>query len=603
MTNNATIRRSMRRSLHYPVVAASFLAAWALVSPAGAQPPAAPGLAIVGFGDYLWLRVDGRVVALEPGSPAFEVPAGARTVVAQGAATFLLGDTLLRADAGDDFTYTSLDGQGRLLVNAGAVEVAAPGRPPVMVEAGRFIALTGPEAGLLAGAPAAPAPRPSPVPPAPQPSPAPPAPKTPAAAPQAASAAAPETPAAAPGGEWDPLKALAAGFDKLSRVTHPELRLVVELHPFFRLSQTYDSNIYLVPADQAGGARVGGGVVGSWLTVNELGTGLKLPLGKRSALNGLYLARATLYSRQPKTNNAFDQEVRGSYDYSGERGAKASLWESYLNTEEQAFSELVARQRHLVSETGGTLGWEQSRALVYGLSARHTLTKYLDPTFAHNLNQYVLSFKGDIGVKLAPKTKVFLAYGREIGHYSAGRLDHWTAHQFGLGLDGPLGGRLRGHAEAGLQLRRYQNAPAGQPSLVSTLVTSVDMRIQASRRTEARLKVFRSVQDSTFATNRYYTATGVSLGVSHAIRKLTLSLDASAETDRYPNTVALASPSGLKTGARHDDVFSGRVGAAYALRPWLSTDAAFEHRQRASSFSDAFDYRDERTSLGLRVSF
>lgn len=542
---------------------------------------AEPGIAVVGFGDYLWLRVDGRAVALEPGSPAYEVPLGARALVAQGGATLLARDALLRVDAGDDFSVGRVEGQLRLLVNAGAVEVSVPGRAPLLVQAGRFTALTGPQAGLLPGAPPVTAlpPPPSsfpPVPPAPAP-----------AAPAAAS------------GEWDPLSALASGLNRLSSLRAPELRLVLELHPFYRVTQTYDSNIYLVPKERPGAARVGGGVVGSWITVNELGTAWKLPLSKSQSLRGNYSARATSYSKHPGANDAVDQVVGGAWDYAGRRGVKASVWDSYVNTEDPAFSEQVARQRRMSNEVGGFLDVEHSRRLFTKLTARHVISKYLDPTLAKSLNRYDAAFGVDLGVRVAPKTRTFLAYQRELTHYSAGRADNSSSHRVGLGVTGVLTSRLEGHIQTDMHFRRYSGGAANLRKATTNFLASANLKYQATRRLQGRFGLWRSLQESTFGVNRYYIATGASLGATQAFRKWSLNADVNFETNRYPES----SGGGGVFGNRRDDIYSGTVGAAYKLRTWLSTDLSYQRVQRHSFFGDQFNYAADRTSASLRIQF
>lgn len=542
---------------------------------------AEPGVAIVGFGDYLWLRVDGKAVSLEPGSPAYEIPLGARATVAQGGATLLARDALLRVDAGDDFSVTRVEGQLRLLVNSGAVEVSVPGRGPVMVHAGRFSALTGPQAGLLPGTAMAP-----------------PAAQVPTLPPQAA---APPPPASAPDAspDWDPLSALASGLNRLSSLRAPELRLVLELHPFYRLTETYDTNIYLVPTERAGAPRVGGGVRGSWLTVNELGTTWKLPLSKSHGLRGNYVARATSYSTQGKTNNAVDQIVGGGWDYSGRRGVKASIWDTYVNTEDPAFSELVARQRRMSNEVGASLDVEHSRRLFTKVNARHLISKYLDPSLARSLNRYESSAGLDIGVRVAPKTRTFLAYQREITHYSAGRADNSNAHRLGLGVTGILTSRLTGHLQGDMHYRRYTGGAANLKKTTTNFLAAANLKYQATRRLQGRFGLWRSLQESTFGFNRYSIATGASLGATQSFRKWSLSADGNFETNRYPETTELRGV----IGNRRDDIYTATVGAAYKIRTWLSTDFSYQRVQRHSFFADQFNYGADRTSVSLRVQF
>lgn len=544
---------------------------------------AEPGVAVVSFGDFLWLRVDGKAVALEPGSAAFELPVGARTVVAQGGATLLARDALLRVDAGDDFTVGRIDGNLRLLVSAGAVEVSVPGRPPLLVQAGRFAALSGPEAGTLPGTAAAKPP---------------PAASTPA--PAAVPAPAPAAPAGPAPGDWDPLTALASGMNKLSGLRAPELRLVLELHPFYRLTETYDSNIYMVPKERAGAARVGGGVAGSWITVNELGTTWKLPLSKAHALRGSYAAKASNYSHQGRTNNAVDQTILAGWDYTGKRGVKASLTDTYVNTEDPAFSEQVARQRRMSNEVAGSLDVEHSRRLFTTLKGRYQISKYLDPSLARNLNRYETAVGLDVGMRVAPKTRVYTAYQRELMHYSAGRADHSVAHRVGLGVTGVLTSRLSGRVQADMHFRRFTGGTTNQDQNTTNFLASVNLKYQATRRLEGRLGAWRDLSQTTFGVNRFYTATGASLGASQAFRKWTLSLDGTYETNRYPEATTLRS---VQYSNRRDDVYTGTVAAAYKLRAWLSTDLSYQRLQRHSNLPDEFNYGADRTSLSLRIQF
>lgn len=558
------------------------LALMASLAVAQARAQAPSGLAIVGFGDYLWLRVNGRAVTLEPGSPAYEIPFGARTVVAQGAATLLIRETLLRVDAGDEFSVTWEGSQARLLVNSGSVSVSMPGRPPVSVEAGRFLALTGAEA----SSPVVPIRAAAQLPPAPVE-------REPSAQPEAA-----EPRPAAPK-EWDPLTALAAGVSKLSALGTPEVRLVLELHPFYRLTQTYDSNIYLVPPDKANGVRTGGGVLASWITINELGTGWKIPLNKRSTLQGRYAAKASNYSTQGKTNNAVDQEIGGNYRYAGQRGTAFSVGETYTNTEESAFSEQVARQRRMMNATDASLSWEVGRVFAFTLGANHQLHKYLDPSLANNLNRFEATLSGDAGVKLAPKTKLYIAYSRGLTHFSAGRKDHSRTNRIGVGLSGVFTSRISGCLQVDLNKRRYENTPAGQPRDNTAFLTAVSLKYKAGRRTDASLGLARGINEATFRTSRFYVSNSVNAAINHTWRSLTLSGNASYQSDRYPEATTL----GTVTGNRRDDIYGAGVGVAYKMRPWLSTSLSYKRTQRFSFFQNDFNYLGNSFSLGLNAQF
>ncbi|MFH1724128.1 MAG: outer membrane beta-barrel protein [Elusimicrobiota bacterium] len=529
-----------------------------------AQTKADLKLQVIGFSDKLLLEVDKRPVRLAPGSSGYSLPSGARASIVEGDALLLVEETLVRADKGDSFTFLIAEGEGHMLVHAGEVEVTPRGAAAVGVGAGQFVPLTGPKAGEL------PAPLRPPL---------------------------PEEPA--PPAAWDPLAGLARAFDKMARFKKPELRLVIEVHPYYGLRQTYDSNIYLVPPDRANGARTGGGVRSSWITQNNLGADFAVPFNRRNRLDVVYDSKLTTYSRQPKANNSVDQLIKVAFAHKGRRGVSMRAWETYLNTEDPAFSELVARKRRTKADLGVSVDHARSRRFVYKLSGLHVLHKYLDPSLSSNLNRFELSIEGEAGIRLQPKTRLFAAYGRQIIHYSAGARKHSKSHRFGLGVDGRLTAKLSGRVQADAQLRRYDYAPAGGDRDVRNLLTSVQLVYAPGSRTNVRIGAFRRINEATFSSNRYYVATGASLGASHTYHKLKVSIDGSLQTDRYPESSTVSGES----ANRRDDLYGGTLSADYAVRRWLSTGIAYGRRQRHSRFSGQFNYKDDRTSFNLRVMF
>ncbi|OGR57839.1 MAG: hypothetical protein A2X36_01635 [Elusimicrobia bacterium GWA2_69_24] len=532
---------------------------------ASAQPPVdGPALLVIGFQDTLDLQVGGQLIHLKPDLPGYAIPRGVQVTVLQGDATLLSGGTTLRADQGDSFTYLLSDGRAEVLVHSGEMPVTPPSGAAAAATAGRIMALTGPDAGKVTGAPAVPA------------------------------------PPAAVAKEWDPLQAIAAGVSKLAEFKTPDMRYVIDLHPYYGLTQTYDDNIYLVPPDKADGSRVGGGVRGSWITTNVLGSKLAMPFSRRQRLELDYKAKLVNYTSQPRANNAVDQYVDLAYAQTGRRGTDWRVWDSYKNTEDPAFSELVARQRRFENEVGGRVSVARSRLFVFGLDGRHRMHRYLNDALASSLNRYELSAGFEAGIRLQPKTRLFLAYRREAIHYSAGAQNHSKSHSAGAGIDGRLTSKLTGRAQADLQFRRYDAAPAGGDKEIVNLLTSIRLGYKLARRTDLRFSAARSVQETTFdaARNRYYVASSLGLGATHDYRKLRLTADGSFETDRYPE----ASTRGGKTANRRDDVYSGSAGLAYKIRPWLNVGLSYQRLQRHSRFADDFDYRDNRTSLTLNIA-
>ncbi len=72
--------------------------------------------------------------------------------------------------------------------------------------------------------------------------------------------------------------AQAVNLDWLTQYKKPNIHWgQLAIHPYYQFTQIYDSNIYLVPRNHPNGTQVGGGVVGSWITRNELALELELP--------------------------------------------------------------------------------------------------------------------------------------------------------------------------------------------------------------------------------------------------------------------------------------------------------------------------------------
>ncbi|MFA5141206.1 MAG: outer membrane beta-barrel protein [Elusimicrobiota bacterium] len=538
-----------------------------------AQEATGPELLLVGFSDDFSLTVDGAPVRLEEGFPGFDMPVGAQAEVMSGTALFLVEGTQVAVAAGDGFTYLVTDGRGQLLVRSGSPEVTAPNKARAEVNAGQSVPVTGPEAGV-----------------------APPPPPTREVERLASGAALPEAQQPA----WDPLSALARATDRLSRLRQPKLRLVLEIHPYYTLKQIYDSNIYLVPPDGDDGTRVGGGVLGSWITENILGARCQLPVTKKHRFEASYSLRTLTYSNQPSANNALDQNAGANYGYTGRRGLIVKLWDKYMNVQDPAFSELVARERRYQNEAG--LRGEQffGRRFFAALEFRDTAHKYLDPGLAAQLNRFEASGGADLGLVLQPKTKLFVSYRREVIHYSAGRSNHSKGHRMGLGIDGKPSERLTLALKGDVQVRRYDDAPAeSEDKEIRTFLTSLDAEYRPADRTQLKFRVFRSLNESISGGNRYYVSNGVSLSAIRQYRRLVATASGNFATDRYPK----ASTAGGLTANRRDDLYRAGLELEYRVRPWLSTGVSYERLQRHSIFTRQFNYKADRSAVQLKITF
>lgn len=562
-----------RRSPAVPALAAAIGGAGLMTPVLAAAQAAAPGADVVKLPDGVaQLQVDDQFVSLAPGSRGFRILPENTVTVLSGRIWAQLQDALVKADRGDKFLFHALGDRAQLVVGDGQLEITLADGSTRTLAPGQSLELSRTPAAV------------PPPPGVPQPPPSP-----------AAGPAAPSTPAA----PWDPLSALARSIEALASYEKPDLRLMLELHPFYRITQTYDSNIYLVPKDNPDGSRVGGGVLGSWITSHDLGAKLIVPFNRRHRLEGLYGLEWHSYYKQPKTNNAVNQKGNVSYAYSGIKDVAVRLWENYLNSEDPAFSELTARERRFQNAAGASLDSRRSRLFVWTVDAQHTAHKYLNPSLASSLNRWELLAGGSAGIMLQPKTRLYLAYHRHLIHYSAGRTSHSRSHLLDLGVDGRFTSKLSGKAQIGAQLRQYDVAVGAAGKVVNNLQTAIQVAFKPDGRNELNLRVSRDVNEATFGTNRYYTATGAQLSAAHTFYKTTLAVNGSYQVDRYPDTVTVA---GL-TRPRRDDLYGMGAGLDIKVRPWLSWGLGHQRLQRHSIFTGQFNYVDDRTSTNLRIAF
>ncbi|MBI4346751.1 MAG: outer membrane beta-barrel protein [Elusimicrobia bacterium] len=547
-------------------------AALALLLAAPAAPSAAQGgeaqLEVVALPEgSARLVVDERSVTLGPGDRALTLGPEHVVTVKSGSIWAELAGTLIKAGAGSSFVFHQTLGGVQIVAGKGSIDLELPDG---------WSKRLGPGEAYDVATAAAPPP----------------------GAPGEPESAAQRRDASSPAG-WDPLGAIARAMSGLAAFEKPQLRLMIDLHPFYRLTETYDSNIYLVPPDQADGSRTGGGVLGSWITTHDVGTKVELPFNRRHRLDGVYALHWLAYTQQPKTNNAVNQDFGIDYTYTGIKNVVGRVKESYLNTEDPAFSELTARERRFQNTLSASVESRRSRSFVWTVDGQHSMHKYLSPALAALLNRFEASGGGSLGVLVQPKTRAYAAYHLGRIHYSAGRSNHSRTHRFDLGVDGRLTSKMSGKVQAGAQLREHEVAPSGTDKSEAFFQTQVQLAYKPREPEEVTLRVFRDVNETTFGTNRYYVATGASVGASRTFRRATVNVFGSIEVDRYPDPTTSAGTTGL----RRDDLYGGGAGLDFRVRPWLSCGIGYQRLERRSIFSGQFNYTDDRTSVNLRLTF
>jgi len=387
----------------------------------------------------------------------------------------------------------------------------------------------------------------------------------------------------------------------------------LELHPYYKLQETYDSNIYMVPKDLSG-VQVGGGVKSAWITDNNLGIEFVLPISAIHKVKAGYDFQALNYSRDPKTNNAINQKVNVGYDYKS--GAyKANVMDAYVNTEDPAFSQDASRERRWNNKFG--MGGEYSPVggnLFVGASFDHATDKYLSSVMAGMLNRYTQTYGVKGGYKIQPKTRAFMGYRREIVHYTVKGTNrpNSKSHYVEFGVEGDIAPKLKGNITTGLGVRHYDND--GGRYIVNNVAVGIRRTKTTTRnwtlgsmlsykpmeRSLVNLAVNRGYSESTFDRSAFYISNNVMLGYQHKLpMRLTAMADVSMGIDKYSETATV----GGMTANRRDDIYQQKLGLDYEANDWATVGLSYLHRQKFSIFSGQYNYNDHQTSLFAKVKF
>ncbi len=353
---------------------------------------------------------------------------------------------------------------------------------------------------------------------------------------------------------------------------------------------------------------VGGGVRGSWITKNELALEAVLPWRRLHNFAAGYDFEANTYTTQPELNDTINQKAHLDYVYTGAYGLTFKAGDQYENTTDQAFSQLVERDRRWANTASTELDYNPENGRVAGgVDASHTVNKYLGAARGRQLNRYEQLAGFNVGWKVQPKTKLYASYHRGIIHYTVGRQlpdedRNSKSHDLGFGVNGQLAPKVSGKVEGGMTYREYDEAPIGGVTRVTrnfTVATNVLYR--PSNRTDVTFAASRALEESIFGGSRFYISNNASLDVKHKLpRKFSVGANLAWGLDKYPDSETVA---GGATGSRRDDIYQGGAWVEYDIQAWLSTGLSYVFRERDSTFSGEFNYQDMLTSWNVAVKF
>lgn len=355
------------------------------------------------------------------------------------------------------------------------------------------------------------------------------------------------------------------------------------LHPYARVSESYESNIFRRPNP-----------VGSWIHALEAGVRAGWESAPRHKLDLGYGLEHQVFTTDPSRNNALNHQADFLYKYRAPSGLGASAADAYVNTVDAPNTEQVDRRRRWSNEA--SLGLEyapEQGPLFVGLDGRHLVHRYVDhdPDVRGRFNRQELHGRLKAGYRVLPQTRAYAAYRRGAIRYtdeivSPGKDS--KIHGLAAGLETEPTGKLTGKLEGGLDYRRYDDPGVAGGRHARNFTLAAEFGYRPLERTRLLLSARRAVEETANVDDRYYVATGGALSLRHALpRKLSLALLGAYQRNSYPQS------------ARRDHVYQGRAALDYDIQDWLRAGLSYLYRARSTSSAGRFGFHDHVTGLSL----
>ena len=361
----------------------------------------------------------------------------------------------------------------------------------------------------------------------------------------------------------------------------------LEINPLVSVQQSYDSNIYLTR----------NAVKSAFINRAGLGVGFANKVGSRLDLAGGYTFESLSYSRAANINNASHHLASLAAEARLATGETVTLNDNYLQTTDQATSELTARSVRVQNTASFNLEGPRRNKFSFNLAAQHTYHNYL--ASANDLldRQETLT-GGDVTYKVQPKTQLVLGYRYGTLSYklaSAQKSDSFYSN-LDMGVIGNIAPKLVGTIKAGVQFRSYEEHLNQAANSITTGGYSAQLVWKPVEKTDVTIYGKRGNVESSYGDSRFYTSSVGDIMVSRQVRKIRAGLGFNYEAIAFPERTATI-------GKKRFDINTGaRLTAEYNIQEWLKAGAGYTYRNRASN-ENAFEYRDNMVSFDLKGMF
>jgi Putative beta-barrel porin 2 len=365
----------------------------------------------------------------------------------------------------------------------------------------------------------------------------------------------------------------------------------VLFHSAISTSVIFDPNIYLSPQDEKYDI----------INLLEASFGLEIPFQEHK-LSLEYLGQQYFFERYD-INNHFDQQVRGLLELNF-TDYKVTLRETYRKYE--TLPGLDTSGRITQDDNSMRLGVaHETDKFAFDVGYSNIVHHYFsdNPVFGpvtfSDRDSMLHVADVSVGYKIMPKTSIVLEDDYGFASYRSDNSPDYYFNDILVGVKGELHENLTTTLQAGWRYQYFDKSPFLYDGTVSKFICRGGIKYAFSGKDIFDLGVQRTVNDSTYADNTYYTTDFVSLGYTHAFtEKLSSRIFGTYQRNMYPTETT----EGTKTAKRVDNSCGAGVNLHYDIRRWLSAEIGYEFKEAVGNF-ETFSYNDNIATIKVTAGF
>ena len=344
---------------------------------------------------------------------------------------------------------------------------------------------------------------------------------------------------------------------------------------------SYDDNIYL---------KKGNDKKDSFISTTRVGADYKAQLPASGlTLHGTALVGYNAYTEKPSKNNYWDALGKAEL-----YNKQFKIGDQILYTADPANNAQTDREKRMNNK--GYISYVTSTEKMFGLGLlAEDVYDHYDSTRMNYLNRNRVNLGAQLYYNMTAKTNFFVEYLFSTIDYKTNRNSDSTGNRLGAGVNGQISSKVTGTAKVTYDMRNYNHDLQNAKNNVDLVGYYAELEWTPSTKNKIRLSGERALQETLWASNRYFKDTTIALyGAQKLTDKLTASLTLMWDLMDYDSQV-----NGKK---RSDDVYSIRPQVDYQFKEWLSAGVWYQYRTRTSNFDKGnMDYEYENNKAGIFV--